>query len=50
MTNNDDFESDDRKFVAFEKKTIDEQAQEITSSLLWEEEESRFDFDGEDRV
>lgn len=45
-----DFGDDDRRFVAFERKTIDEQAQEITQSLLFDEEESRFDFDAEDRV
>ena len=45
-----DFGPEDRRFVSFEKKTIDEQADEITHSLLWEEEESRFEFDAEDRV
>lgn len=46
----EDFGDDDRRFIAFERKTIDEQAYEITNSLLFDEEESRFDFDAEDRV
>lgn len=43
-----DFDND-RRFLPFEQKTIDEQAHEVTHSLLFEEEESRFDFDAEDR-
>jgi len=36
----EDFKSDDRRFLAFEKKTIDEQAKEITNALLFDEEDS----------
>ena len=36
--------------MSFEKKTIDEQAKEITNSLLFDEEDSQFEFDSQDRV
>ena len=46
----EDFGPEDRRFLAFENKTIDEQADDITKSLLYEDQDPRFEFDGEDRV
>ena len=41
----------DRRFLAFEDKTIDEQADDVTYQLLWEDEEVPiFEFDAEDQV
>ena len=40
---------EDRRFLAFEDKTIDEQADEITNQLIWEEEAPIFNFDQKDR-
>ena len=40
----------DRRFVAFEEKTIDEQADEITKSLIMDEENPIFTFDHQDRT
>ena len=39
----------DRRFLAFEDKTIDEQADEVTRQLIYDEEAPIFDFDAEDR-
>ena len=41
-------EDQDRRFVSFEEKTIDEQAIEITNSLIRDEETPLFTFDEED--
>ena len=46
----EDFGPDDRRFLAFENKTLDEQADEITKSLLYDDSFTRFEYDGEDRV
>ena len=38
----------DRRFLAFEDKTIDEQADEITKQLIWDEDAPIFEFDAVD--
>ena len=38
------------EFRAFEDKTIEEQADDITSSLLWNDQNPLFTFDNEDQV
>ena len=38
----------ERKFIAFEEKTIDEQADDITQALLYQEENPLFEFDYQD--
>ena len=35
----------ERKFTSFEEKTIDEQADDITKALLYQEENPLFEFD-----
>ena len=35
----------ERKFTSFEEKTIDEQADDITQALLYQEENPLFEFD-----
>ena len=39
----------DRRFLAFEDKTIDEQADEVTRQLVWAEDAPIFEFDSSDR-
>ncbi len=38
----------ERRFLSFEEKSIDEQADEITRSLIFNEENPLFDFDRND--
>ena len=43
-----DRENEDRRFIAFDEKTIDEQADDITSALIFDEENPLFIFDKKD--
>ena len=40
--------TNERKFTSFEEKTIDEQADDITQALVWNEENPLFEFDHQD--
>lgn len=44
------FNKQERKFTAFEDKTIDEQADDITTALLYQEENPLFEFDNKDQA